>query len=131
MDTSRRRLVFGMGMGMGMGMGIGTGAVAAPSFAAEYLDLMSHPAPEKEVDRPIRLDRNENPYGPSPLAIAAMREGLEFANRYPDASKALREKIAGHHRVKPEQVLLTTFSLAPVFPESTALFASPSAARRR
>src|SRR5215472_7735155 len=99
MDTTRRRLVFGIGAGT-------VAAAAAPSFAAGYLDFGSQLASEKEVDRPIRLDRNENPYGPSPLAIAAMRDGLESANRYPDSSKALREKIARHHRVKAEQVLL-------------------------
>jgi histidinol-phosphate aminotransferase len=95
MDSSRRRLL----------VGIGTGAVAAaaaPSLAAKYLE----PVWGKEISGPIRLDRNENPYGPSPLAIAAMREGLEYANRYPDSFKALREKIAGHHRVKAEQILL-------------------------
>jgi histidinol-phosphate aminotransferase len=105
MDNTRRRLVFGMGMGIGIGVGRGA-AAATPSFATGYLDFASHPPSDKEVDRPIRLDRNENPYGPSPLAIAAMRDGLDSVNRYPNSSKPLREKIAGHHRVKPEQILL-------------------------
>jgi histidinol-phosphate aminotransferase len=81
-------------------------AAAAPSFAQKYLDFVSHSTPGKEIGQPIRLDRNENPYGPSPLAIAAMREGLEVSNRYPEGSAALQEKIAGHHKVKTEQVVL-------------------------
>jgi histidinol-phosphate aminotransferase len=96
MDTTRRRLLFGIGTGT-------VAAAAAPSFA---LDFLSRSASGKEVDRPIRLDRNENPYGPSPLVIAAMREGLEYVNRYPDSSQALQERIAGHHKVKAEQVVL-------------------------
>ena len=55
---------------------------------------------------PIRLDRNENPYGAPESAMAAMRESLGSANRYPDAGDALRQKIADHHRIKPEQIVL-------------------------
>src|SRR6185503_15619820 len=45
---------------------------------------------------PIRLDRNENPYGPSPGAIAAMLDAVRTAsNRYPGAdAQALRAAIA-------------------------------------
>jgi histidinol-phosphate aminotransferase len=99
MDTSRRRLLFGIGAGT-------VAAAAAPSFAQNYLNFLSRSASGKEIDRPIRLDRNENPYGPSPLAIAAMREDLEYVNRYPDSSQALQERIAGHHKGKAEQVVL-------------------------
>jgi histidinol-phosphate aminotransferase len=89
-------------------LGMGTGAVAAaaaPAFAANYLSFLPNSA-GNETGQPIRLDRNENPYGPSPLAIAAMRDTLEYTNRYPESSKALKEKIAGHHKVKTEQVVL-------------------------
>jgi histidinol-phosphate aminotransferase len=57
---------------------------------------------------PIRQDRNENPYGPSPAAIAAMQDAVRTAsNRYPDAdAQALREAIARRHRVSPEQIVL-------------------------
>jgi histidinol-phosphate aminotransferase len=59
------------------------------------------------ADRPIRLNRNENAYGPSARAIAAMRPGAASANRYADANaEELRHKIADGFRVTPEQVVL-------------------------
>jgi histidinol-phosphate aminotransferase len=49
----------------------------------------------------IKLASNENPLGPSPLAVRALREGLDGLNRYPDGScyylkNALSEKIGVH-----------------------------------
>jgi histidinol-phosphate aminotransferase len=55
---------------------------------------------------PIRLNRNENAYGASPLAIAALREGLTDIYRYPELGDALQEKLANLHQVKPNQVVL-------------------------
>lgn len=56
---------------------------------------------------PIILSRNENSYGPSEKVIAAMREALHLANRYPDdESEALQDKIAAFHSIKKEQVVL-------------------------
>jgi histidinol-phosphate aminotransferase len=57
---------------------------------------------------PIRLDRNENAYGPSAAVMEAMRDtALNAAHRYPDLEiEALRRKIAGLHRVAPAHVVL-------------------------
>ncbi len=57
---------------------------------------------------PIRLNRNENPYGPSAAVLAAMREAPPAAvSRYPDVeAEVLRRKIADLHRVAAEQVVL-------------------------
>lgn len=56
---------------------------------------------------PILLNRNENPYGPSTTALAAIRASFLTANRYPTSEYAsLTEKIAAFHRVKPEQIVL-------------------------
>src|SRR5262245_32178738 len=51
--------------------------------------VFSSPKPAPETgDGPsagtIRLNLNEAPYPPSPLAIAAAQEALAFSNRYPD-----------------------------------------------
>jgi histidinol-phosphate aminotransferase len=55
----------------------------------------------------IRLDRNENAYGPSEESIAAMRSALNLSNRYPSFEIGnLVNKIASLHNVKPEQVTL-------------------------
>lgn len=55
----------------------------------------------------IRLNRNEDAYGPSQAIVAAMREALTASHRYPELEQeALRVKIALLHRVSPEQVIL-------------------------
>ena len=57
---------------------------------------------------PIRLDANENPYGPSDGARRAAEEALlRSANRYPDeAAREMRQAVAAHHGVALEQVVL-------------------------
>ena len=55
----------------------------------------------------VRLSSNENPYGPSPAAVQAIRDALPLANRYPfEAEAALIADIARHHGVSSDQVLL-------------------------
>ena len=55
----------------------------------------------------IKLASNENPLGPSPKAVAAMREALERAHFYPDGGGYyLREAIAQKFGLKRENVIL-------------------------
>jgi len=55
----------------------------------------------------IRLDRNENAYGPGEASLAAMRSALDLSNRYPSLEISdLVNKIASLHNVKPEQITL-------------------------
>ena len=55
----------------------------------------------------IKLDSNENPFGPSPLALRAMQSVLEGCSAYPnDDATTLRVKLAQHHEVRVEQVLV-------------------------
>jgi histidinol-phosphate aminotransferase len=75
--------------------------------------LPSRPAPAETKSRLIKLDSNENPFGPSPRAIEAMRLGLAAANSYPeDDCTELRRKLAGFHGLPTEQVLVTAGSTA-------------------
>lgn len=63
--------------------------------------------------RLIKLDSNENPFGPSLRAIAAMQSALAAANSYPeDDCTELRAKLAAHHSVGEDQVLVTAGSTA-------------------
>jgi histidinol-phosphate aminotransferase len=56
---------------------------------------------------PVRLNENENVYGPCKKALAEMHSAVSTANRYPYADYAeLAGSIARFHGVKPEQVLL-------------------------
>ena len=49
------------------------------------------------VDKVVKLSSNENPFGPSKAAIAAVQDATENLHRYPsDSHLELREAIAGH-----------------------------------
>lgn len=55
----------------------------------------------------IKLASNENPLGPSPKALEAMRDALERSHIYPDGGGYyLREAIAGEFGLKRENVIL-------------------------
>jgi histidinol-phosphate aminotransferase len=59
----------------------------------------------------IKLASNENPFGPSPKAIAAMAEHLKDLHLYPDASCfELRKKLSDKFQVPPEQILISNGS---------------------
>lgn len=53
----------------------------------------------------IKLASNENPFGPSPLAVAAAKQALEHGELYPDGGCfALREKLAAVRGLSPDQI---------------------------
>jgi histidinol-phosphate aminotransferase len=55
----------------------------------------------------IKLASNENPLGPSPRAIEAMREAIENAHLYPDGGAFyLRDAIAKKLNVTPDHIIL-------------------------
>jgi histidinol-phosphate aminotransferase len=61
----------------------------------------------------IKLDSNENPFGPSAQVIDAMRSAIAAVGSYPDDDcSALRLKLAAHHGLPVEQVLVTAGSTA-------------------
>jgi histidinol-phosphate aminotransferase len=58
--------------------------------------------------KPIALNLNENPFGPSPLAVSAIEAALEEIHRYPEIQATdLHREIARFHAVQPEQILVT------------------------
>jgi histidinol-phosphate aminotransferase len=69
------------------------------------------PAALERRSQLIKLDSNENPFGPSARAVDAMRSALGTTNSYPDDDcSPLRLKLATHHGLPPEQVLVTAGS---------------------
>ena len=55
----------------------------------------------------IKLASNENPLGPSPLAIEAIEQALPELARYPDGNGfELKTALARHYRVNPDQIVL-------------------------
>lgn len=68
-----------------LGLGTAVGALRPSLVLAKPLEA---PAPPKSAaDGIVRLSSNENPYGPSPAALDAMRESLDLAWRYPDETE--------------------------------------------
>ena len=68
--------------------------------------------PIEEVERElkataIKLASNENPLGPSPLAIEAAKKALAGSNRYPDGGGTfLRDALAKKHRIPAGNIIL-------------------------
>lgn len=69
--------------------------------------------PIEEVEReygvhdPIKLASNENPLGPSPLAVQAIRDAAQCAHRYPDAAGfGLRGALARATGLPADQIVL-------------------------
>jgi histidinol-phosphate aminotransferase len=88
-----------------------------PSAHQHVLDLVAYEPgkPVEELAREmglapgdiIKLASNENPLGPSPKALAAMREALERAHFYPDGGGwALRSAIAERLGLERANVVL-------------------------
>jgi histidinol-phosphate aminotransferase len=78
-----------------------------------YMPPSPVPPADSQSPRLIRLDSNENPFGPSPRALEAMRQAIASVNSYPeDDCTELRRKLAAHHGLPPEQVLVTAGSTA-------------------
>lgn len=60
----------------------------------------------------IKLASNENPLGPSPRAVEAIRKAANEVNLYPDNDATeLRAELAARHGITPEQVFLADGSL--------------------
>jgi histidinol-phosphate aminotransferase len=68
--------------------------------------------PIEEVERElniiaVKLASNENPLGPSPKAMEAVRAALPESHRYPDGgTKVLREKLARLRGVQPDEIFI-------------------------
>lgn len=78
------------------------------------------PGEQPRIDNLIKLNTNENPYPPSPIALQAMREEIGPGLRlYPDPNAdRLKQAIAAYHGVSTRQVFVGNGSdevLAHVF----------------
>lgn len=72
-------------------------------------DLVPYvPGEQPKMANLVKLNTNENPFGPSPKVIEAIQAELNDSLRlYPDPEgESLRQTIAAYHKVKPEQVFL-------------------------
>jgi len=67
--------------------------------------------PGRTIPGAVKLSSNENPLGPSPEALDAIREALSGIHRYPDgAATALKATLAGNWDIPVEAVMVANGS---------------------
>ena len=72
-------------------------------------DLVPYvPGEQPKMANLVKLNTNENPFGPSPKVVEAIKAELNDNLRlYPDPEgESLRQTIASYHSLKPEQIFL-------------------------
>jgi len=82
----------------------------------EYVSAIRPYVPGKPVEElerelgiagSIKLASNENPLGPSPMAVAAISDSTKELNRYPDGGGYyVRNALSGKLSVEPENIIL-------------------------
>jgi len=99
---SRRR--FGKLLGAGAAF---VAAKPAVSLAGTLVVRNAHVPVMRSSASIVRLSANENPYGPSPMALKAMTDAFNLSCRYPDEhADLLVETLAKINGVGREQILL-------------------------
>jgi histidinol-phosphate aminotransferase len=97
MASSRRDFLRSLGLGA---------AVGATHWPLAEVAAAAEPSRARKSDGFIRLDSNENVYGPTARVGNAIRASTGLVNRYPFMKyDEITERIAAFHQVKPEQVL--------------------------
>jgi histidinol-phosphate aminotransferase len=83
------------------------GAGAAAAILKPAISFPAKPVEGSTSAGVVRLSANENPYGPSPKAHAAMNGSFDLCCRYPDKhNDELIEKLAKLNNVDRDQILL-------------------------
>ena len=100
LSMSRRRFAQLLGAGA-------AGAVAHPGVSLSGPFLSGRRLRPFSTTAGVRLNSNENPYGPSPMALKAMTDAFSLAWRYPDEhADLLVETLAKMNGVNQDQILL-------------------------
>jgi histidinol-phosphate aminotransferase len=85
------------------------------------------PGEQPKIDNLVKLNTNENPYGPSPRVIEAIQGELgDNLRLYPDPTASrLREAVADYYALQPEQVFIGNGSDEILAHTFFALFQQP------
>jgi len=98
MRSSRRDFLRSLGIGVASGSAVRWPLKVTPGAYAS--------ARAPRLDGFIRLDSNENAYGPSAKVAEAIRSATNMVNRYPFRKyDGITEQIASLHQVEPKQIL--------------------------
>lgn len=102
MSLSRRRFVSGLAVVLGYA-GIRPGDVFARERAGQAAGARREPL---DLDTVVKLNNNENPYGPPESVMRAMNSAWKWVNRYGAPDGGLIDAIQEVHGVKAENILL-------------------------
>ena len=90
-----------------LGAGATLGVAARPLFSSLSRAAIFEPVPSAPGDALVRLNNNENPYGPSSRVLSAIQSSAASVNRYPLMEEhSMAERIADQHHARPEQIVL-------------------------
>ncbi len=103
MAISRRTLFRHLGVGAAATVGL-----PAIARAGAIEEAFGGRLETPDGSGPVRLHKNENPFGPSSRVVDAIRgAAASVAGRYPDGpDESLRKKLADLHDVTPDRVVL-------------------------
>ncbi len=122
MALSRRGFVRTLGVGAA---GVFSGALVG-ARGAEAWQATGGQTPSPGSGSVIRLDSNENPLGPGPRTLAAIRDAIGEASRYPHrAGDALPDAIARFLSLPKDQVLVACGS-GEILRMAVEAFVSPT-----
>ena len=110
MSLSRRALVRGLGSGAGLSSAF-IGARGREALLAEHdFEAGEPPVVPPVMADEIRISSNENPLGPGPRALEALRGAFNLGNRYPTNTQPsmsdLRAILAESTNAQPANVVL-------------------------
>lgn len=124
-SISRRRFAQLLGTGAVCAVASSKIANAGSLFSA---DAILSDAPSISAANVVRLSANENPYGPSPMALKAMSEAFSLSCRYPDEhAEVLIETLAKINGVGRDQILIADGS-GEILKVCAAAFTGPLSA---
>ncbi len=107
-NLTRRQILLGGGAIVGAGLA----PVIPATTGSSAFNLISAAlgADIAKPDQPIRMSSNENPYGPSRVALQAIAENIHLTNRYAADSTKLIKVVANINNISPDHVMTGTGS---------------------
>jgi histidinol-phosphate aminotransferase len=107
-NLTRRQILLGGGAIVGAGLA----PVIPATTGSSAFNLISAAlgANIAKPDQPIKMSSNENPYGPSRVALQAIAENIHLTNRYAADSTNLIKVVANINNISPDHVMTGTGS---------------------